>query len=56
MMVVLSRTHQKFSSNGLDLAELEPKQVDKRQISTGPVGDNSGRSTIPKAKNTTSHY
>jgi len=32
--MISSRTYQKFSSNGLDLAELEPKPVDNRQIPT----------------------
>jgi hypothetical protein len=37
MIVVSSQTHQKFSSNGLDLAELEPKKVDNPPIPTDPV-------------------
>jgi hypothetical protein len=37
MIMVSSQTYQKFSSNGLDLAELEPKPVGHRQIPTDPV-------------------
>jgi hypothetical protein len=31
------KTYEKFSSNGLDLVELEPKPVDHLQIPIGPV-------------------
>jgi hypothetical protein len=31
------KTYQKSSPNGLDLAELEPKIIDKRQNTIGPV-------------------
>jgi hypothetical protein len=37
MRLVSSRTYQELSSNGLDLAELEPKPVDHRQIPIDPV-------------------
>jgi len=34
--MVASRTYQKFSSYGPDLAELEPKKIDHRQFPTYP--------------------
>jgi hypothetical protein len=39
MTLASSQTYQKLSSNGLDLAELEQKPVDHRQIPIGPVGN-----------------
>jgi hypothetical protein len=36
IILASSKTYQKLSSNGLDLAELEPKPVDHRQIPIGP--------------------
>jgi hypothetical protein len=41
MMRVSSRTLQKLSSYGLDLAELEPKPVDHRQNRIYPVRSRS---------------
>jgi hypothetical protein len=37
MIMVSSRSHQKLSSNGFDLVELEPKPVDHRQNRIYPV-------------------
>jgi hypothetical protein len=44
MVMFSSRAYQKLSSNGLDLAELEPKPVDLRQIRP-PVAP-KGRSCV----------
>jgi hypothetical protein len=37
MIFASRKTHQKFNSNGFDLAELESKPVDHRQIPIDPV-------------------
>jgi len=49
-IVVSSRTFKKFSSNGLDFAELEPKQVDHRRIPTGPVSSVQVQLRVPPPK------
>jgi hypothetical protein len=44
MILASGRSNQKLSSNGLGLAELEPKQANHRQIPIEPVEAKSSES------------
>jgi hypothetical protein len=52
MILAFKKTYQKLSSNGFDLAELEPKPVDHRQISIDPASaqcQGNPRGDVPSA-------